>query len=99
MVGPKKPPRLPIELIQAMPAAAAGPVRNIVGLDQNGPLVPSHPAEAIVMPTIAHQVPTVSPATTRPALASTQVQNRVQRRSPIRSDSQPKNIMLTAPAI
>jgi hypothetical protein len=27
-------------LIQAMPAAAAPPVRNIVGIDQNGPLVP-----------------------------------------------------------
>jgi hypothetical protein len=39
-VGPKNPPRLPSELIHAMPAAAAPPVRNIVGIDQNGPLVP-----------------------------------------------------------
>jgi hypothetical protein len=29
MVGPKKPPRLPTELIQAMPDAAAVPVRAL----------------------------------------------------------------------
>ena len=40
MDGPKKPPRLPNELIQAMLAAAAMPVRNIGGIDQNGPLLP-----------------------------------------------------------
>jgi len=28
-VGPKKPPRLPMEFIQAMPEAAAVPVRNV----------------------------------------------------------------------
>jgi hypothetical protein len=38
--GPKKPPRFPIELIQAMAAAAAVPVRNIGGIAQNGPLDP-----------------------------------------------------------
>src|ERR1700760_3369062 len=38
--GPKKPPRLPRELIQAIAAAAAGPVRNIGGIAQNRPLEP-----------------------------------------------------------
>src|SRR5579872_3672350 len=38
--GPKKPPRLPIELIHAMEAAAAVPVRNIDGMAQNGPFEP-----------------------------------------------------------
>src|ERR1700730_7087475 len=38
--GPKKPPRLPSELIQAMPAAKAAPVRNIGGMAKNGPLEP-----------------------------------------------------------
>jgi hypothetical protein len=34
-VGPTKPPRLPIELISAMPAAAAVPPRKIGGMAQN----------------------------------------------------------------
>src|SRR5262245_8164492 len=38
--GPKKPPRLPMELIQAMVPAAAVPVRNIGGIAQNGPFEP-----------------------------------------------------------
>src|SRR5271166_859754 len=38
--GPKNPPRLPIELIQAIEAAAAVPVRNIGGIAQNGPFEP-----------------------------------------------------------
>src|SRR5882672_10630934 len=36
MYGPTNPPRLPIELINAMLAAAAVPVRKIVGSAQNG---------------------------------------------------------------
>ena len=48
MLGPKKPPRLPSELIQAMPAAAAVPVRNMDGIDQNGPiLVQTGPGKGI----------------------------------------------------
>ena len=38
--GPKKPPRLPSELIHAIEAAAAAPVMNIGGIDQNGPFEP-----------------------------------------------------------
>ena len=48
-----KPPRLPIELIQAMPVAAAAPVRIIGGIDQNGPFVPYSPIAEIDMPTSA----------------------------------------------
>src|SRR5882672_10239360 len=36
MYGPTNPPRLPIELIKAMLAAAAVPLRKIVGSAQNG---------------------------------------------------------------
>src|ERR1700730_2719518 len=36
IAGPANPPRLPIELIVAMPAAAADPDRNIVGIAQSG---------------------------------------------------------------
>src|ERR1051326_9193312 len=99
MLGPKKPPRLPSELIQAMPEAAAAPVRNIVDIDQNGPLVPYTPPAAIDIPTTDHHVPTVIPAMIRPAAESRHVQNRVQRRSPIRSDSQPQNTIAIAPQV
>src|SRR4029077_608806 len=34
--GPRKPPRFPMELMSAMLAAAAGPLRNTVGSAQNG---------------------------------------------------------------
>src|SRR5580765_1169091 len=34
--GPTNPPRLPAELINAIAAAAAGPLRNAVGSAQNG---------------------------------------------------------------
>src|SRR3954469_11064275 len=34
--GPAKPPRFPIELMVAMPVAAAVPDRNIVGMAQRG---------------------------------------------------------------
>lgn len=37
--GPRKPPRLPTELISAMPPAAAVLVRKIGGSPQNGPSV------------------------------------------------------------
>src|SRR6185437_557142 len=35
--GPTKPPRFPIELMNAIPAAADNPDRNSLGSDQNGP--------------------------------------------------------------
>ena len=60
MAGPTKPPRLPIELMVAMPAAAAGPDRNRVGMVQSGGLaelmpmltsVSAHTTDATVPPT------------------------------------------------
>src|SRR6202022_1663999 len=36
IAGPAKPPRLPIELMVAIPAAAADPDRNIVGMLHSG---------------------------------------------------------------
>ena len=40
MLGPKKPPRLPTELMKAMPEAAAVPVSKSGGIAQNGPFEP-----------------------------------------------------------
>src|SRR5215469_15741458 len=36
---PKKPPRLPTELINAIPAAAPADVSRLVGIAQNGPII------------------------------------------------------------
>jgi len=38
--GPIKPPTIPTELISAIPAAAAVPVRKVDGNGQNGPFEP-----------------------------------------------------------
>jgi hypothetical protein len=35
--GPMKSPRLPIELIKAIPEAAENPDRNLLGIEKNGP--------------------------------------------------------------
>src|SRR4029077_18748554 len=88
--GPKKPPRLPIELIHAMAAAAAVPVRNIGGIAQNGPLEPENPTAAIDIPTSAHHVPIVMPAMTSPAVETMQANSRFQRRSFMRSETKPQ---------
>src|SRR6516162_9497705 len=44
--GPTKPPRLPIELIRAIPAAAENPDKNSFGSDQKGPYKLKIPAPA-----------------------------------------------------
>src|SRR5215813_5686806 len=44
--GPTKPPRLPIELIKAMPEAAEIPERNWLGTDQKGPRTLESPMTA-----------------------------------------------------
>ena len=48
MFGPMKPPmKLPMELMRAMPAAAAVPRRKRLGRAQNGPRVPQIPTAAM----------------------------------------------------
>src|SRR6266436_6040601 len=51
--GPTKPARLPVELIKAMPPAAAAPSRKAGGIDQKGPAVLDRPAAAIAIVTMA----------------------------------------------
>ncbi len=51
--GLTKPERLPIELIIAMPAAAAGPARYAVGRLQDNAIDDSTPIAAMVMPSSA----------------------------------------------
>src|SRR5271154_6908455 len=97
--GPKKPPRLPRELIHAIEAAAAVPVRNIGGIDQNGPWDPYNPTAAIDRPTIAPQKPMVRPAMISPIAETAQAASRFQRRSFIRSETKPQATRPTPPKI
>src|SRR3954468_12838707 len=97
--GPKKPPRLPSELIHAMAPAAAVPVRNIGGIAQNGPLEPQNPIAATDMPTSAHQVPIVMPAMTSPIVEPVQAANKCHRRSFMRSERRPHPTMAIPPQI
>src|ERR1700694_5535341 len=50
--GPKYPPRLPMELMAAMPAAAPAPLRNAVGSVQNTGRTEKKPQLAIQTATI-----------------------------------------------
>jgi hypothetical protein len=45
-IGPTCPPRFAMELIRAIPPAAAVPERNAGGIAQNGPCAPFTPAQA-----------------------------------------------------
>ena len=56
MVGLKKPPRLPVQLTSAMPAAAALPPRNDVGSAQNIGTAVTTPTTASIRPNMASGV-------------------------------------------
>ena len=53
MAGEKKPPRLPVQLTRAMPAAAAAPPRKEVGRAQNIGMEVTTPTTAMFMPMAA----------------------------------------------
>src|SRR5260221_6772925 len=86
IAGPTKPPRLPMALMVAMPAAAAEPDRNMVGMLQSGgfdaliPILTSDRASRTV--TIVPE----EPAKKSPAAASRQAPTTCQVRSPVRSE-------------
>ena len=62
MAGPTKPPRLPIELMVAMPAAAAGPDRNSVGMLHSGGFAEEMPILTSVSATSTATTPAARPA-------------------------------------
>jgi hypothetical protein len=91
---------LPSEWIHAIEAAAAVPVMNIGGMDQNGPFEPWNPKVAIDRPTIAHHDPmVVIPAMINPIVDTTQVASKFQRRSFMRSETSPHSISPAPPEI
>ena len=87
MLGPSSPPRLPTELIRAMPPAAAAPLRNAVGSAQKI-------GSMLIMPAWARHRPARNshgdggPArsSAQPAAARKAAKATWPRRSPVRSE-------------
>src|SRR5579875_3973217 len=93
-----KPPRLPTELISAIPAAAPAPDRFSAAIDQNGPITPQIPAAPIesaakAIGGLCANADAVSPAA--PAKVQTA---RCFRRSARRSEDRAINTIATAAA-
>ncbi len=84
--GPTKPPMLPIELISARPAAAAGPVRMVIGSAQLGPSADQMPIAAPDRSTrpSSGESTSAQPITARPPIAAGTA--TCQRRSPVLSE-------------
>src|SRR5919204_6553803 len=86
IVGPRNPPRLPVALINAMPAAAPSPRRNDVGSDQNGGVKLYSPIAAIDNATNDTIGEMLSDAVKSPSAATAAQLAVCHRRSPVRSE-------------
>src|SRR2546428_8287349 len=99
MLGPKKPPRLPIELMKAIPAAAAVPARRLVGMAQNGPTIENTPTRARLIEAIITKTE-VENAAIKSATAPVKTGSAtLQRRSPVRQEWTPTRTITMAAAI
>src|SRR5450830_283896 len=100
MYGATKPARLTIELISAMPPAAAVLARKAAGIDQNTGKAARMPIAASVS---AHSamtaLPSVRPVRIRPTLAMSVAMALCMRRSPVLSEWMPFQIMANVPAM
>ena len=83
--GPTKPPMLPIELIIAMPAAAAAPLSRAAGIVQKTPWTPSRKNRPTASAGIAATGPTTVLATNATAASARQAAT-TRLRSPVRSE-------------
>src|SRR6267142_5635637 len=70
IAGPTKPPRLPIELMVAIPAAAAEPDRNIVGMLHSGGFAELMPTLTSVSAATTEITDVAEPASIRPTAAA-----------------------------
>src|SRR4051812_35367586 len=95
MAGPTKQRRLPIELIVAMPAAAAEPDRNMVGMLHSGGLDELMPMFTSVRAARTATTVVENPARTRPAEASRQAMTTCHFRSLVRSECRAHSTMAT----
>src|SRR5262245_24712604 len=97
MNGPRKPPRLPTALMNAIPAAAPSSRRNAVGSDQNGGVNAYSPTAAIDSDAKRAAVGNAEDdATANPAAAKHADAAACQRRSPVRSECVATTTMPTA---
>src|SRR6476659_8019858 len=86
IVGPTRPPRLPMELIVAMPAAAAEPERNMVGMAQSGGFAELMPMLTSVSAATTDTHDPAVPASARPTAAAMQAATTCQVRSLVLSE-------------
>src|SRR4029077_5647262 len=86
IAGPTKPPRFPIELMVAIPAAAAEPDRNRVGMLHSGGFDELMPILTSVSVSRTDSTVPANPAIARPSAASRQAPTTCQVRSPVRSE-------------
>src|SRR3954468_13957086 len=93
------PPRLPTELISAIPAAAALRLRNIDGNAQNSGREASSENAIMQAGRSTHQVDPTHPIQATPTAAIIIAMPQAQRRSGERSEYQPTTIMPMAPTI
>src|ERR1700758_3017785 len=95
MAGPTKPPRLPIELMVAIPLAAAGPARNRVGMLHNGGFAALMPILTSTSAATTEATPTAVPANASPMAATRQAITTCHVRSLVRSECQDHKYMAT----
>src|ERR1700723_2056956 len=84
--GPRNPPRLPRELITAMPAAALAPERYELGMAHSGALAALTPMLMTVSAKMKATADCATPAHTKPRLAATQGKITCHLRSTVRSE-------------
>ncbi len=86
MAGPANPPKFPIELIVAMPAAAADPDKNMVGMLHSGGLAQLIPTFTMVSAAINPMTLCVPAAIARPTAAVKHARATCHVRSLVRSE-------------
>src|ERR1700730_2026090 len=94
--GPKYPPRLPMELMAAMPAAAPAPLRNAVGSVQNTGRAEKKPQLAMQTATILIIGLAVIEASPNPAAMAMKHDTACHLRSQVLSECHPQCTMPTA---
>src|SRR3984893_2282783 len=99
IAGPTKPPRLPIELMVAIPAAAAEPDRNMVGMLHSGGLAALMPMLTRVSAATTDTTEVAAPASIRPAEAAMQAATTCHVRSPVRSEWRAQSTMATTATV
>src|ERR1700761_4850988 len=99
MAGPTKPPRLPIELIVAMPLAAAGPDRNSVGMLHNGGLAALIPTLTSTSAVTTARTPEDIPASASPIAAARQAITTCHVRSLVRSEFHDQRYIATTATV